>query len=410
MGKQKIILLLTCLIAWTGLALGQTKSVSGTVVDSKGEPVPGVAVFVEGNTSVGTMTDMDGKYTLANVPGSAKYIVASSLGFKDARKPVAATVNFTLADDAEVLEAAVATGMQQVDRRLMTGSTAKVDADKAKLSGIADISRSLEGQVAGVSVQNVSGTFGTAPKIRVRGATSIYGSSKPLWVVDGVIMEDVVDVSADDLSSGDATTLISSAIAGLNSDDIESFDILKDGSATSIYGARAMAGVIVVTTKKGKAGQSHISYTGEYTYRLKPSYSTFNIMNSQDQMSIYQELQQKGYLNYAETANRMNSGIYGKMYQLITQYDATSGRFGLQNTPEAIAAYLKAAEYRNTDWFDLLFKSSIQHNHSISTSGGTEKANYYASLSVMSDPGWTQQSEVQRYPTHRTVSSALPVP
>ena len=364
MGKQKIILLLTCLIAWTGLALGQTKSVSGTVVDSKGEPVPGVAVFVEGNTSVGTMTDMDGKYTLANVPGSAKYIVASSLGFKDARKPVAATVNFTLADDAEVLEAAVATGMQQVDRRLMTGSTAKVDADKAKLSGIADISRSLEGQVAGVSVQNVSGTFGTAPKIRVRGATSIYGSSKPLWVVDGVIMEDVVDVSADDLSSGDATTLISSAIAGLNSDDIESFDILKDGSATSIYGARAMAGVIVVTTKKGKAGQSHISYTGEYTYRLKPSYSTFNIMNSQDQMSIYQELQQKGYLNYAETANRMNSGIYGKMYQLITQYDATSGRFGLQNTPEAIAAYLKAAEYRNTDWFDLLFKSSIQHNHS----------------------------------------------
>ena len=145
-------------------------------------------------------------------------------------------------------------------------------------------------------------------------------------------MEDVVDVSADDLSSGDATTLISSAIAGLNSDDIESFDILKDGSATSIYGARAMAGVIVVTTKKGKAGQSHISYTGEYTYRLKPMYSTFNIMNSQDQMSIYQELQQKGYLNYAETANRMNSGIYGKMYQLITQYDATSGRFGLQNT------------------------------------------------------------------------------
>ena len=397
MGKQKIILLLTCLIAWTGLALGQTRSVSGTVVDSKGEPVPGVAVFVEGNTSVGTMTDMDGKYTLANVPGSAKYIIASSLGFKEARKPVAATVNFTLADDAEVLEAAVATGMQQVDRRLMTGSTAKVDADKAKLSGIADISRSLEGQVAGVSVQNVSGTFGTAPKIRVRGATSIYGSSKPLWVVDGVIMEDVVDVSADDLSSGDATTLISSAIAGLNSDDIESFDILKDGSATSIYGARAMAGVIVVTTKKGKAGQSHISYTGEYTYRLKPSYSTFNIMNSQDQMSIYQELQQKGYLNYAETANRMNSGIYGKMYQLISQYDATSGRFGLQNTPEAIAAYLKAAEYRNTDWFDLLFKSSIQHNHSISTSGGTEKANYYASLSVMSDPGWTQQSEVQRY-------------
>lgn len=144
--------------------------------------------------------------------------------------------------------------MQKMDRRLFTGSTAKLDAESAKIDGLTDVSRSLEGRVAGVSVQNVSGTFGTAPKIRVRGATSIYGSSKPLWVVDGVIMEDVVDVSADQLSSGDASTLISSAIAGLNSDDIESFDILKDGSATSIYGARAMAGVIVVTTKKRPCG------------------------------------------------------------------------------------------------------------------------------------------------------------
>ena len=110
----------------------------------------------------------------------------------------------------------------------------------------------MEGRAAGVSASEmVSGTFGTAPKIRVRGATSIYGSSKPLWVVDGVIMEDAVEVSADQLSSGDAETLISSAIAGLNADDIESFQILKDGSATSIYGARAMGqGVIVVTTEK----------------------------------------------------------------------------------------------------------------------------------------------------------------
>ena len=377
--------------------LAQNRTITGQVVDTKGEPVIMAAVYVEGNKSVGTQTDLDGNFTLHGVPASAKFIIASSLGYKDGRKAVADVIKFVLEDDAEVLDAAVATGMQQVDRRLMTGSTTKVDADKAKLSGLADISRSLEGQAAGVSVQNVSGTFGTAPKIRVRGATSIYGSSKPLWVVDGVIMEDVVDVSADDLSSGDATTLISSAIAGLNSDDIESFDILKDGSATSIYGARAMAGVIVITTKKGKAGQSHISYTGEYTVRLKPLYSTFNIMNSQDQMSIYQELQQKGYLNYAETANNMNSGIYGKMFQLISEYDPATGQFKLANTDAAKAAYLRAAEYRNTDWFDLLFSNAMQHNHSISTSGGTDKGNYYASLSVMEDPGWTMQSSVRRY-------------
>ena len=114
--------------------------------------------------------------------------------------------------------------------------------------------------------------------------------------MDGVILEDAVEVSADELSSGDATTLISSAIAGLNADDIESFQILKDGSATSIYGARAMAGVIVVTTKKGKAGQTSINYTGEFTLRMRPNYSNFNIMNSQDQMGVYREMEKKGWL------------------------------------------------------------------------------------------------------------------
>ena len=373
------------------------QAVSGVVLYADdNEPVIGAYVQIEG-TSIGAITDLDGKFEIKNVPSTAKYLIASFMGLKDAKIAIASEVKIMMASDTELLEEVVVTGMQKMDRRLFTGSSVKVDADDAKLNGMSDVSRSLEGKVAGVSVQNISGTFGTAPKIRVRGATSIYGSSKPLWVVDGVIMEDVVNVSADQLSSGDATTLISSAIAGLNSDDIESFDILKDGSATSIYGARAMAGVIVVTTKKGKSGQSRLGYTGEYTMRLKPNYATFNIMNSQDQMSVYQELQQKGYLNYAETSNAADSGIYGKMYQLLSEYDSSSGQFGLENTPEARAAYLRAAEYRNTDWFDILFKNSIQHNHSISLSGGTEKGTYYASLSAMVDPGWTDQSSVYRY-------------
>src|SRR3712207_2438634 len=205
-------------------------------------------------------------------PAGAK-LVFSYIGMKSQTLAARNGMKVSLVPDNETLDEVVVTGMMKVDKRLFTGATTKLDANKAKLDGVADISRSLEGRAAGVSVQNVSGTFGTAPKIRVRGATSIYGSSKPLWVVDGVIQEDVVNVSADELSSGDASTLISSAIAGLNSDDIESFQILKDGSATSIYGARAMAGVIVITTKKGKAGQAHINYTGEFTLRLIPSYS-----------------------------------------------------------------------------------------------------------------------------------------
>ena len=379
-------------------ASAQTRTVRGSVVSAEdGEPVVGAFVTVEGQTKIGTLTDLDGNFVLNGVPQSAKNLVVSFMGYEETKTPVKDNVRIALKPDSEMLEQAVVTGMTSVDRRMFTGSSVKVDADEAKLNGIADISRSLEGRVAGVSVQNVSGTFGTAPKIRVRGATSIYGSSKPLWVVDGVIMEDVVDVDAEDLSSGDANTLISSAIAGLNSDDIESFDILKDGSATSIYGARAMAGVIVVTTKKGRAGHSSISYTGEYTVRLKPSYSNFNIMNSQDQMSIYQELEQKGYLLYAGTANASDSGIYGKMYQLISQFNESAGQFGLPNTEEAKAEYLRAAEYRNTDWFDRLFTYNVQHNHSVSMSGGTDKGNYYASLSMMDDPGWSVQSAVKRY-------------
>ncbi|MBV3637659.1 SusC/RagA family TonB-linked outer membrane protein [Bacteroides cellulosilyticus] len=304
-------------------------------------------------------------------------------------------LKITMTTDSEILQEVVVTGMQRMDKRLFTGAATKLSADNVKLDGMAEISRSLEGRAAGVSVQNVSGTFGTAPKIRVRGATSIYGSSKPLWVVDGVIMEDVTEVGADNLSSGDAVTLISSAIAGLNADDIESFQILKDGSATSIYGARAMAGVIVVTTKKGKAGSNKISYTGEFSMRLKPNYNDFNIMNSQEQMDVYKTMASNGYLNFSDVYRASDSGVYGKMYHLTNDY--SNDGFALANTLEARNQYLQLAEYRNTDWFDILFNNSISQNHAISMSSGTDKASYYTSLSAMTDPGWTKQSSVQRY-------------
>lgn len=392
--ERKLTMLLVCLFLSIGMAFAQ-KKVTGTVISQDdGLPVIGATVMVQG-TKTGTTTDMDGHFSLS-VP-SGKKLVISYIGMESQTVSAKPGMKVTLVSSNTTVNEIVVTGMQKVDKRLFTGATTKIDAGNAKIDGMADISRSLEGRAAGVSVQNVSGTFGTAPKIQVRGATSIYGNSKPLWVVDGVIMEDVVDVSTDQLSSGDANTLISSAIAGLNSDDIESFQILKDGSATSIYGARAMAGVIVVTTKKGKAGQAHISYTGEYTMRLIPSYSTFNIMNSQDQMAVYQELQQKGFLNYAETANSANTGVYGKMYELINTYDPTTGQFALENTSAARANYLRQAEYRNTNWFKELFSNSIQHNHSVSISAGTDKAQYYASVSAMYDPGWTKQSEVERY-------------
>lgn len=391
---KKFLLTLLCAVLSANIAFAQNASVQGTIVDENGEPVIGASVFIKG-TKTGAVTDIDGKFSLKSSAG--KTLVITYVGYEKTEATAKDGMKIMLTPTSHALGEVVVTGMQKMDKRLFTGATAKIDADKAKLDGIADVSRALEGRISGVSVQNVSGTFGTAPKIRVRGATSIYGDSKPLWVIDGVIQEGAVDVSADDLSSGDAVTLISNAIAGLSADDIESFQVLKDGSATSIYGARAMAGVVVITTKRGKAGRSTVNYTGEFTYRLKPSYSQYNISNSQEQMGIYKEMEEKGWLEFSTLANSSTSGLYGKMYNLIAQYDKTNGQFGLPYTEAAMNQYLQKAEFRNTDWFDLLFNSNIVQNHSVSISSGSDKAALYASISVMNDPGWTKDSEVERY-------------
>ena len=407
--KNRLFIFLLCFLSGLGTIAAQKTEVSGVVISGEdNQPVVGASVLVVG-TSTGVTTDIDGNFILTDLPGTAKELQISFIGFKTETVKIVRgkLIKVVLMPDTEVLEEVVVTGMTKMDKRLFTGAADKLTASDVKLDGMADISRGLEGRSAGVSVQNISGTFGTAPKIRVRGATSIYGNSKPLWVVDGVILEDVVEVGANDLSSGDATTLISSAIAGLNSDDIESFQILKDGSATSIYGARAMAGVIVVNTKKGKAGTTRFNYTGEFTTRMKPSYRTFNIMNSQDQMGVYKELQNKGWLNLAGTYRASNSGVYGKMYKLINTYDPVAGHFALLNTPAARNAYLRQAEYRNTDWFDLLFSNSLMMNHSVSMSSGTDKSNSYISMSVMTDPGWMKTSSVQRYTANMNTSYNL---
>jgi len=402
--KKRLLMLLAGLFLSLGAVLAQNK-ITGTVVSQEdGEPIIGATIMVQGTKS-GTTTNLDGHFTI-NVPAGKKLVISYIGANTVTVSPKNGMVVKLTSSDTTVGEIVV-TGIQKMDKRLFTGATTKIDAESAKLDGVADVSRALEGRAAGVSVQNVSSTFGTAPKIRVRGATSIYGSSSPLWVVDGVIMEDAVSVSADDLSSGDAVTLISNAIAGLNADDIESFQVLKDGSATSIYGARAMAGVVVITTKRGRAGHSSINYTGEFTYRLKPSYADYNISNSQEQMGIYKEMQAKGWLEFARLANSSSAGLYGRMYTLMNQYDEATGKFALPHTEAAMNEYLRTAEFINTNWFDLLFNNNIMQDHSISISSGTDRASLYASISAMNDPGWTKDSRVERYTANINASFNL---
>jgi len=393
---RKFSVVVVLLFLSVGMVMAQT-TISGTVYSADdNEPLMGVNVLVQG-TQKKTITDLEGRFTLKDVKANA-VLVVSMIGMRTEKVKAKNGMRIMMQNEEAEMTEVVVTGQTQIDKRLFTGAATKVDAEKIKLSGMADVSRSLEGRVAGVQVTNVTGTFGASPKIRVRGATSIYGNSKPLWVVDGVIYEDNVDVSADDLASGDAKTLISSAVAGLNSDDIESFTILKDGSATSIYGARAMGGVIVVTTKKGTKGRASVNYTGELTTRFKPSYNNYNIMNSQEMMGVYKEMYDKGWLQLDNMVNAQNTGVYGYMFQQLRAYDPSTGSFGLQNTEAARNAYLQAAEFRNTDWFDLLFSTKLQQNHSVSISGGGERSQNYFSMSVLTDPGqFVNRSSVDRY-------------
>jgi len=372
----------------------RSKSAAGKI-----DLLPGASIR-EKHVANGTSTNGEGEFQIKVKDGAT--LVITAIGYKTEEIVVGGRtlINVTLDEDiGQLKEVTISTGYQNLNKKLFTGAATQVKAIDAQRSGIPDVSRMLEGQVAGVSVQNVSGTFGAAPKLRIRGATSLNGDNKPLWVVDGIVLEDIVNVSNEQLSTGDANTLIGSSVAGLNSDDIESFEILRDASATAMYGARAMNGVVVVTTKKGRntSGKPTVSYTGNFTTFLKPNYNQFDIMNSGDQMQVYLDMQNKGWLNHPKVSQLENGGVYRKMYDLMYDYDPVTGQFALRNDAPSRLTFLNRYANANTDWFDVLFRNSLMQDHSLSIASGTEKAKIYASTSFLNDSGWTVGDGVKRF-------------
>ena len=367
--------------------------IHGIVRNAKGEAIPGASVKVKGNTK-GAITNAAGAFDL-EVPDGAT-IVISAIGYKSQEIKAKDNLVITLSDDVTELGSVVVTGFQTIDRKKFAGAAVTLKASDVKIDGVTDVSRMLEGRAAGVSIQNVSGTFGSAPKVRIRGATSISGENKPLWVIDGVVLEDIVNVSNEQLTNGNASTLLGSSVAGINANDIETFDILKDAAATALYGARAMNGVIVITTKKGKIGTPVVSYTGNFGVQLKPSYQNYDIMNSADQMSVYAELERKKLLMPEELINEPTSGVYGKLGRLL-QYPDGDNKFDVLNTREGRQQWLLRYANANTDWFDLLFRNSLTQEHSLSISTGTDKSQLYLSTSFYNDQGWTVADNVKRY-------------
>ncbi len=374
-------------------AIAQENRVTGKVTSAEGEPLPGVGVVIK-NTSLGTTTDLNGDFVI-NVQSPDNILVFSFIGYQTKEEVVGArtSIDVRLSVQSKELEEVVITGFQEVDRKIFTGAASTVKMSDIKSAGMSDATRMLEGKVAGVTVDNVSGTFGTTPKIRIRGNTTINGDTKPLMVIDGVILEDLNNVSADDIITGNANTLTTSSIAGLNPDDIESQQILKDASATALYGTRAKNGVIVITTKRGKSGPTRVNYSGNFSLNIRPTYKQFDIMNSVDEMSVYREMYEKGLIDITTSVKAQNYGPLGKMFTLIADHELNWGPNGSLNEQ-----FLNKYENANTDWFDVLFRDmSLQQQHSVSLTSGTDKHTSYYSLSFLHDNGQTIADNVKRY-------------
>ncbi len=394
--KRSVYKITLCLfLLSTQWIQAQIIEVKGTVRDSKGESLPGASVVVQ-ETKTGVSTDINGMYTIRAEEGQT--LEVRFIGMRTQRfKITSAVMDVVLVEDSQSIEEVVITGYQKIKSRVFTGAAISVKMKDIQVDGVADISRMLEGRMPGLAIQNVTGTFGSAPRINIRGGASIMGNVQPLWVIDGAVYEDLVSLTLDQLVSGDAVTLISSAIAGLNASDIEDIQILKDASATSVYGARALNGVIVVTTKSAKRNSpNRITYSYELSFRDIPSYTEFDLLNSQETMAIYQELNNKGYFNLKNTLYGRRSGIYYQWNKGISTINPQTGNFYYPNTNEAQIAFLKEREYANTDWFKELFKLSPIQGHTVTFSGGGEKTTTYASLGFYDDKGWTIADKVKR--------------
>jgi TonB-linked SusC/RagA family outer membrane protein len=370
--------------------------IKGKVIDEKGNALPGATVQIKGST-ITTMTDANGDFTI-DVPISSSKLIISYVGMETQEVIIKSKkITIVLSEIGQALkEVVITTGYEKTSKRTFTGATSKISEKELKVEGVVDVSRMIEGKAAGVTVQNVTGSFGAAPKITVRGSSSIFGDTKPLWVIDGIVQEDIVNITAADLASGNSETLLSSAVAGLNANDILSIEILKDASATSIYGSRSMNGVVVVTTKQGrKESPLNVTYSLEQTLRTVPNYNQYDILNSKENMSILKEIESKGFLELPNIANQRNGGIYNILANATNTYNQ-SGTFDAINKEHLTNKFLQKYELANTNWFDVLFRPSITQNHSLSFSGGGKNSTYYASLGYYNDPGWTLADNVKR--------------
>ncbi len=368
-----------------------TSIINGVVMDSEGEPLAGASVWFKDSPKTATATDLNGMFTLSAKGKKNPTLVFSFIGMKRAEvKWNGKPITVYLDDDTNVLGDVVVTGYQVIDKRASTSAITSIKAEDIIRPDAISIDQMLEGQVPDLMFMSNSGEAGVAPKIRIRGTSSIIGNREPLWVVDGIVVNDPVPISAEDLNDPDYINRIGNAIAGLNPQDIERLDILKDASATALYGTKAANGVIVITTKRGREGKPQIRYNNTFTFKRRPHYSDkdVDVMNSKERIQLSRELFADRYQYNFRSAM---VGYEGLMYRLWNK----------EITQEQFDNELAYIETVNTDWFDLLTHDSFSQQHNASVSGGGERGTYYASL------GYTDNDDVINNTTNRRYSAMV---
>lgn len=339
--QSKFAMLLICFIMGGVFAVAQTKTVKGTVIDGTGEPVIGANIVVNG-TNIGAITDIDGKFSLSNVPNNAT-VKVTFIGYAPQEVSVSGktNLNITLSEENDMLDEVVVIGYGTVRRRDLTGSVASVNGDKLVANPVTNVAQALQGQLPGVSVVSQDGRPGASMSIRVRGGGSITQSNEPLYIVDGVQVSSIDDIPAD---------------------NIESIDVLKDAASTAIYGARGANGVILVTTKGAKEGKAVVKYAGYYQVKEKPQ--TLDVLD--------------GYDYVRQTWSQ--AAVVGESYA-----DGVAKYFGLGSKYGNNLENYRGVSSHN--YVEDILRSSSAWNHDLSVSGGTEKTKIYASINYLTDEG-----------------------
>jgi TonB-linked SusC/RagA family outer membrane protein len=356
--KSCIMLMLVSLFTSYALAQ-QSRSVGGTVVENPtGEPIPGASILEKGTTN-GTISDLDGNFSI-NLTTSNPIIVVSFIGFTTQEIPVgnSSTFSITLESDFGDLEEVVVVGYGTVKKSDLTGSVSSVKIDELNRGAITSVDQMLNG-ITGVNVVQNSGEPGTGFSINIRGASSVSGANNPLYVIDGVPIDNSPPIGSGSISGFSANRSPTNPLASINPQDIASIEILKDASAAAIYGSRGANGVILITTKRGKSGELNIEY--QSSFGLQTVFNTLDILSATDYKRVLNEIIQDGGGNPDEIVDEIANGGIG------------------------------------TNWQEELTRVAPTQNHQLSFSGGTGKTTYYTSLNFTNQEGVVKFTDFNRY-------------